>query len=109
MTSSWRLATLLAGVSIASAAGLFGMVLIDISDLSQLRTSVEHEGKNSYGTRVSDEANKEVLVHSENILSYAEDNLRSDTLLWARAGNGGLSDGVSVMSATLRILGRYGT
>jgi hypothetical protein len=82
MTSSWRIATLLAGVSIASAAGLFGMVLIDISELQQVRNSSEHERKNSYGTGVSDKANHEIPAHSENILSSAEENLRSDTLLW---------------------------
>src|SRR5687768_8805293 len=91
MTSSLRIATVLVAVSIASADGVFGIVLINLSKISQVRNSAEHESKNSYGTSVSDEAKYESWVHSQNILAPARGTSESDTLLWVGHGMVGLA------------------
>ena len=92
MTSSLSVTSLLVGVSLAVAAALTGMVLIDISKMTQIRHLTGHEGENVYGVDVSSEANDgTVSVHSRTVLSRAERFHPSATLLWIGLGMMGLA------------------
>jgi hypothetical protein len=91
MTSSLRIATLLVGVSIA-AAGLAGMALIGVSEVSQIQNSTGHEGKNSYGSNISYETNAGIVsVDSQSIIPSAQNIIGPGTLLWIGVGMMGLA------------------